>query len=182
MVMAVIYRLGYIADYDGDKQSSSARGMEQTKNEHQAAPRVRSNQANQVVQPLGIKRRTISRPAAVKSIYMLLFVLIFGIVLGMMIDGMTASASSAHSIVITDDIQANIHSESADSLLGAAHASQLDHSSYKSIDVMSGDTLWSIAREHKPDHMHIREYIERIKSLNGLSNSMLYEGMLLRLP
>ncbi len=50
------------------------------------------------------------------------------------------------------------------------------------VKVQAGDTLWKIAREHKPKHVHIHDYIGRLKDMNGLTSSMLYEGMLLRLP
>ena len=40
---------------------------------------------------------------------------------------------------------------------------------YKSIEIKSGDTLWSIANEYKSEDCTTQEYISEVKSLNGLS-------------
>ena len=42
--------------------------------------------------------------------------------------------------------------------------------------VAPNDTLWDIAEEYKPSWMDTREYICEIKTLNGKSSSMVYEG------
>ncbi|OXM87915.1 LysM peptidoglycan-binding domain-containing protein [Paenibacillus rigui] len=52
----------------------------------------------------------------------------------------------------------------------------------QSVEVVSGDTLWTIAETHAAKGQDIREYINRIKSLNHLKSSMLHEGQLLILP
>lgn len=52
----------------------------------------------------------------------------------------------------------------------------------KRIVVEPGDTLWSIAYEHKPSAMRTAVYIEGIKQHNGLNNSYLQAGDILSLP
>lgn len=50
------------------------------------------------------------------------------------------------------------------------------------VDVIQGDTLWSIANEHAPANISISSYIHKIKKLNGLKNSSIQEGQMLVLP
>jgi len=50
------------------------------------------------------------------------------------------------------------------------------------VDVVQGDTLWSIANEHVPDNISVSSYIHKIKQLNGLKNSIIQEGQMLLLP
>ncbi|WP_409346891.1 LysM peptidoglycan-binding domain-containing protein [Paenibacillus sp. MBLB4367] len=52
----------------------------------------------------------------------------------------------------------------------------------KSVDVVKGDTLLKIAREHAPKDANIHAYVDKIKKLNGLKNAMLQEGQILELP
>lgn len=40
--------------------------------------------------------------------------------------------------------------------------------------VESGDTLWSIGATYCPNGVDVREWIEEVKEINGLSNSMIY--------
>ncbi|WP_160031938.1 cell division suppressor protein YneA [Paenibacillus sp. An7] len=54
--------------------------------------------------------------------------------------------------------------------------------SYQEFVVSTGDSLWSIALEHKPYHMDTREYIERIKQLNVMETSDIQTGQVLSLP
>lgn len=53
---------------------------------------------------------------------------------------------------------------------------------YKEFVVSGGDSLWSIALDHKPVHMDTREYIEQIKQLNLLETSDIQTGQVLSLP
>jgi len=39
---------------------------------------------------------------------------------------------------------------------------------YKSIEIKSGDTLWSIANEYKSENCTTQDYISEVKTLNGL--------------
>ncbi|WP_054940891.1 LysM peptidoglycan-binding domain-containing protein [Paenibacillus ihuae] len=52
----------------------------------------------------------------------------------------------------------------------------------KRVVVVRGDTLWSIAREHKPDNMRTVVYIEGIKKTSGLNSSDIQAGDVLTLP
>lgn len=42
--------------------------------------------------------------------------------------------------------------------------------------VSQGETLWCIAEEYKPSWMDTREYIQEVKTLNGMSSSTVYAG------
>jgi LysM repeat protein len=50
------------------------------------------------------------------------------------------------------------------------------------VDVVRGDTLWSIANENAPDNISVTSYIHKLKQLNGLKNSSIQEGQMLLLP
>jgi len=52
----------------------------------------------------------------------------------------------------------------------------------RTIDVIAGDTLWSIAQTYKPASQDTREYVLRLKKANGLKSPLLYEGQVLLLP
>lgn len=54
--------------------------------------------------------------------------------------------------------------------------------SYKEFVVSGGDSLWSIALDHKPVNMDTREYIEQIKQLNLMETSDIQTGQVLSLP
>ncbi|MFB5265457.1 LysM peptidoglycan-binding domain-containing protein [Paenibacillus enshidis] len=56
------------------------------------------------------------------------------------------------------------------------------HASGEKVVVLSGDTLWAIAQEHKPDHMDTRVYMEGIIRINGLKSSGIRAGDVLHLP
>lgn len=53
---------------------------------------------------------------------------------------------------------------------------------YQTVEVVNGDTLWSIASQHIVKGQDIREYIDGIKRLNHLKTSTLHEGQMLLLP
>ncbi|MEK5057612.1 LysM peptidoglycan-binding domain-containing protein [Paenibacillus shunpengii] len=53
---------------------------------------------------------------------------------------------------------------------------------YEKIVVEPGDTLWAIGTEHKPEGMDIRDYVNQIQHINGLSSSHIQTGQLLNLP
>ena len=48
--------------------------------------------------------------------------------------------------------------------------------------VSSGDTLWSIAKTHKPENMDVREAVYLLQSRNGISTSSLLSGQSLIIP
>lgn len=45
--------------------------------------------------------------------------------------------------------------------------------------VRSGDSLWSISCEYCPDGVDCREWIEEIRALNGMDDSMIHPGQTL---
>ncbi|MNZ86305.1 Cell division suppressor protein YneA [compost metagenome] len=56
------------------------------------------------------------------------------------------------------------------------------NTSYETVIVMPGDTLWEIAVNHKPKGRDTRVYIEEIKRFNGMTVSSIQAGDSLRLP
>ncbi len=52
---------------------------------------------------------------------------------------------------------------------------------YQTIEVESGDTLWDLAEEYG-NGTDIRRYIEKIKVMNGMSDSGIFEGDILKMP
>lgn len=53
---------------------------------------------------------------------------------------------------------------------------------YEKVVVEPGDTLWAIGSEYKPEGMDIRDYVNQIQHINGLSSSDIQVGQLLNLP
>lgn len=66
-------------------------------------------------------------------------------------------------------------------VLYAAKAYSLAENTYISIQVMPGDTLWSIASKYNTGR-DIRKFIFDIKEINGLTDSTIYEGQRLIIP
>lgn len=52
---------------------------------------------------------------------------------------------------------------------------------YETIFVHSGDTLWSICQEYKPDGISTREYVKSTMRLNDMNNSNIYPGDTIRI-
>ncbi|MGI6188140.1 MAG: LysM peptidoglycan-binding domain-containing protein [Clostridiales bacterium] len=50
------------------------------------------------------------------------------------------------------------------------------------VDVVKGDTLWSIAKRTLPNHTDIRQYIIEIKEANNMEQGNIYEGQKLYVP
>jgi hypothetical protein len=57
-----------------------------------------------------------------------------------------------------------------------------DEVQMEQIVVSQGDTLWQIARDHKPKDMDTRAYIQIIKKTNHLKSSGIQAGDVLSLP
>lgn len=55
---------------------------------------------------------------------------------------------------------------------------------FKSIEINSGDTLWSIAKENIPQNssIDIRDYINEVSQINSLSGGEITSGMNLVVP
>lgn len=47
---------------------------------------------------------------------------------------------------------------------------------YTSILIEKGDSLWSIASENHPSSVAIKDYINDLKSINGISSDDIHEG------
>jgi hypothetical protein len=52
---------------------------------------------------------------------------------------------------------------------------------YETVVVERGDTLWDLAEEYR-NGTDIRTYIEKIKDMNDMSYSGIYEGDMLKMP
>lgn len=68
----------------------------------------------------------------------------------------------------------------------AVHAEEGDSSwqkYYKSIEIYSGDTLWSIAEEYMTDnYKSANEYIEEVKYMNNLKTDHITAGKCIVIP
>lgn len=62
------------------------------------------------------------------------------------------------------------------------YSKQTIEASERSIVVVSGDSLWRIAEAYKPAGESVQKFIDKIKKLNKMRSSVLYEGELLYLP
>ena len=50
------------------------------------------------------------------------------------------------------------------------------------LDVMPGDTLWSIAQTYMADDLDVRQAVYELCELNNISASNLYAGMTIQVP
>lgn len=66
--------------------------------------------------------------------------------------------------------------------LAASSDDKLAETELAQVIVMSGDTLWEIAVEHKPANQDTRIYVEKLKQINGLGTSRIQAGDVLLLP
>ena len=48
--------------------------------------------------------------------------------------------------------------------------------------VQSGDTIWSIAKEYKPDDKSLNEFVYEISANNGIKDGNIYAGQTLYVP
>lgn len=69
-------------------------------------------------------------------------------------------------------------------MTNTAQASGEKNKQVISIQISAGDTLWSIASEYADDEMYDdnNEFIEEVKSINGLSGDTLIAGAYLIIP
>lgn len=61
-------------------------------------------------------------------------------------------------------------------------AAEKDSSKYITVTVYPGDTIWSLAAEHKPDNIDIRKLIYDIREENKLETANIYPGQQLIIP
>lgn len=52
---------------------------------------------------------------------------------------------------------------------------------YTTVTVEQGDTLWDLAREYNKEG-DIRKYIHKIEKVNNLTDNIIFEGDILKLP
>lgn len=50
---------------------------------------------------------------------------------------------------------------------------------YKSIQIEEGDSLWSLAEEYRDSQMPAAEYVEELRSMNGLTSDTIHWGQYL---
>lgn len=55
------------------------------------------------------------------------------------------------------------------------------HHGFETVTIESGDTLWDLAKEYS-NGTDIRIYIEKIKDMNDMTDSSIYEGDMLKMP
>lgn len=67
------------------------------------------------------------------------------------------------------------------SLVYTSTAYGFKQTTYKQIEVKSGDTLWDIAKRYNTNG-DIREHVYAIKKANSLKGSEIYQGSLLKIP
>lgn len=54
---------------------------------------------------------------------------------------------------------------------------------YKSIEIVSGDTLWNLAETHMDDSYDcVQDYIDEVKDMNGLLDDSIHDGQYLMIP
>ena len=63
----------------------------------------------------------------------------------------------------------------------SAHAeeTEISYEYYKSIEIESGDSLWSIAEEYKDATESTQEYIDKLMELNDLKTERIHKGQYL---
>lgn len=66
--------------------------------------------------------------------------------------------------------------------LGLNTAVSLTIQEYMYLDVMPGDTLWSIAQTYMADDLDVRQAVYELCELNNISASNLYAGMTIQVP
>lgn len=87
-------------------------------------------------------------------------------------DRIVASLEIATAIILTSV------SFTAGYIAGQSHNDVTDEDphTYAEVRVVSGDKLWNICREYCPDNIDIRSYISNTMMLNGMTNSDIYPG------
>ena len=66
--------------------------------------------------------------------------------------------------------------------LGLNTAASATIQEYMYVDIMPGDTLWSIAETYMSDTDDIRQAIYELFSINDITASQLYAGMTIQVP
>ena len=66
--------------------------------------------------------------------------------------------------------------------LGFNTAASLTRTDYMDVQIVSGDTLWSIAENYMPRDMDTREAVYKLCKVNDISAADLYAGMTIQIP
>lgn len=61
-------------------------------------------------------------------------------------------------------------------------AVSLTKTDYMDVQIVSGDTLWSIAQNYMPSDMDTRKAVYELRQVNDISASELYAGMTIQVP
>ena len=61
-------------------------------------------------------------------------------------------------------------------------AASLTKTDYMDVQIVSGDTLWSIAQNYMPSDMDTRKAVYELCQVNDISASELYAGMTIQVP
>jgi LysM repeat protein len=67
-------------------------------------------------------------------------------------------------------------------ILGLNNAEGQTQDQYTIVEVLYGDTIWDIAREHLSDSMDLRDAVHVIMSINNISAEELQPGQTLKIP
>ena len=66
--------------------------------------------------------------------------------------------------------------------LGLNTADSLTYTEYMNLEIMSGDTLWTIAETYMSDFGDVRMAVHELCQINDISASELYAGMTILVP
>ena len=53
---------------------------------------------------------------------------------------------------------------------------------FVTVTVSSGDTLWNLCAQYKPERMDLRDFIEKVKYENNMESSEIFMGQELMIP
>lgn len=67
-------------------------------------------------------------------------------------------------------------------ILGLNNAEGQTKDQYTVVEVIYGDTIWDIAKEHMSNDMDLREAVHIIMSINNISAEELQPGQTLKIP
>ena len=70
----------------------------------------------------------------------------------------------------------------SNTILGLNNAEGQTKDQYTIVEVLYGDTIWDIAREHLSDDMDLRDAVHVIMSINNISAEELQPGQTLKIP
>ncbi len=66
--------------------------------------------------------------------------------------------------------------------LGFNTAVSLTKTEYTDVQILSGDTLWTVAETYMPGEMDTREAVYQLCKINDISAAELYAGMTIQVP